>query len=1733
MSALMVLRRTLLLLTLIVFALPTQAFENPELAQQAQGYRQAITSKTKGGANLPAASTARAKATTDLDAGRREQAVAGFEQAIAQGLDETAVWLSLSQAWTLPPNPDRAKGMQAAYAALGKATTGIDRAAALFRIGALAEESDKPLIAIAAFEAGLKDNKVPKYARRHARLVQRFSLALKDVRLDFSRPAPRVCLEFSERLATGRTVKLEDYVKLAPNAPGPVAPQGQSLCVGGVDWGKTYDIEVLAGLPAASGAKLSATQKHKITVTDQTPALSFKSRGFILPREGDRDIALSSVNLERAYLKLYRVNDRNLVSQIGRGLFEMFFSLDNAETIRDQTGEQVWSGSIAIKSQRNQQVTTAVALGEIVKDPAPGVYVLTASKSSKSDDYEERYEDLAVQWIVVSDLGLTTFTGNDGIDVFVRGLNSAKPVADVEVTLYARNNSELGKARSGAQGRVHFARGLARGTGGNAPIAVMAYGNGDFAFHNLQRPAFDLSDRGVSGRMPPGPVDVFLYTERGIYRPGEIVQLAGLARDEAGVAVDGLTLTLKLIRPDGGEYSRQTARPAQLGGMTWPIQLSDSAQQGSWRVEALLDPAQPPVGRVEFVVDDFVPERLKVVAENAPASLRAGELKTLDLSVDFLYGAPGAGLTGEAEALVELDETPYPMHPGYRFGLVQERFAGKREQLEFPTTDARGKAKLPLRLTEVPETSKPLKANLQIAVFEPGGRATRIATAIPVATQPVAIGIKPKFSSGSVAEGEDAGFEVITVERDGKMVAAANLGWELYREEYYYQWYQRGGRWRYEWVLRDSVLQSGRLGVDGKTPAALTQSIGDWGRYRLEITDPATGAATSYRFFAGWTISPEAANSPDKLEVTADKASYTGNESAQIFIKSAFAGEALVTVMSDRLQRSELVSVGKEGARVSIPTDAAWGPGAYALVSVYRALGEKVQAPVPSRAVGLVWLARDTSSRTLAVALDSPGTVAPRQNIELPLQVRGVTAGQPAYLTLAAVDEGILQLTSFPSPKPEAHYWAKRRLGVEMRDDYRRLIDPANAERGALRTGGDGGAGGRGLPVVPIKSVALFSGIVQLDADGKARIPLALPDFNGKLRLMAVAWDQKAVGSGAGDVIVRDPLVADVNLPRFLAPADVARATLSLHNVAGGPGKYVATVGAKDAVKLAGESRIAVTLAAGERIGRAVALEGLEPGIGTVSLSVEGPGGFKVSREWQIAVRPAQALEHRLLSSQLTPNATLTVDSQLLNDFYPASASVGLSLSSRPSLDVTGLLKQLDKYPYGCLEQTVSRALPLLYFNDVSLLYGAGTQEPIRPRLDAAIRRVFDMQMPEGGFGLWSSRGDVEEWLSAFAMDFLGRARTLGFTVPAALYDQGLDRLRRQASTRGSDDIWQANARAYALYVLAREGVADVAALRYFHDNVLPKHHTALSEAQLGAALSFAGDTQRSNHALDLARRSIGGRWSRGDWYGSSIRDLAAYVVLWLEAKKPVDPILPLAERLARDAAERRWLSTQEQSWLLMAAHALGGQQKPLELKGNGIAVDVTKDPLNVTPTLDQVMRGFSIANAGQGPVFTKVSTQGVPKAPLPAASEGFNVVRTIHALDGKTADLAQVKQNDRLVVVLEGGVLTKLKHQALIVDLLPAGFEIEKSQLKGGGAEPGMKWLGDLTQAKHIEYRDDRFAAAADLGEGDREFRFAYMVRAITPGSFTLPATIIEDMYQPIYRARETTGKVTIAARD
>ncbi|HKW55536.1 MAG TPA: MG2 domain-containing protein, partial [Stellaceae bacterium] len=1012
--------------------------------------------------------------------------------------------------------------------------------------------------------------------------------------------------------------------------------------------------------------------------------------------------------------------------------------------LEQRSGAVAWQGEMPIAGHRNETVTTLFPLRQAIAERKPGVYVLIAEDAAQrrpragageDDAAPNDYRPRAVQWVIDSDIGLTSFSGADGLHVFARSLASALPIAGLRLSLVARDNEELAKATTDDDGHVRFDPGLLRGKGGAAAAALMAYGaDGDFTFQDVTRPAFDLSDRGVDGRAAPGPVDAFLYTDRGVYRPKETVEIMALLRDRQAEAIAGTPLTLVVRRPDGIVYRRVTLADQAVGAVHYPLALGEAVPHGHWQVNAFLDAKAAAVGHAEFDVEDFVPQLLKVTLTSAAAELKAGERLHVDAEARFLYGAPAAALEGEGEATLAADPAPFAAWRGYRFGLAQEKFQEKILPLDVPPTDAQGKTTAEASLTDLPASTLPLKAAIRVAIFEPGGRTTDSTLSLPLRTRPLLMGIHPRFAGGRAQTDGEAGFDIIAVDAEGRRLAHDGLDYQLVREVTEYNWYKRGRYWGFERSTHDVPVVEGKLNVPSDTPARFGRVL-SWGYYRLTVLDRQTGAATSLRFSAGWA-GALSEDRPDRAEVSADKERYQIGDTARLAIRPPAAGEALVVIANDRVLAAKRVALPAAGTTVEMPVTAAWGAGAYAIVAAYRPLADG-NAHAPVRAIGLAWLPIDPAPRTLRVTLDAPQRVLPRQKIDVPVTVSGAEAGK-AFVTLAAVDEGILQLTRFRSPAPDAFYFGKRRLAVDIRDDYGRLIE-AKGVLGALRSGGDAaGLGGPSLAAVPTRTVALFSGLVALDAEGHATIPLDLPDFNGELRLMAVAFDAHKLGMAEGHITVRDPVVSDVSLPRFLAPGDESRLTLDLHNVDGEAGTYRLRFDATGAVAFDAAAERETALASGERRRLSFPLRGGAPGIGTIAFHLAGPH-LDLQRQWQIAVRSPQSPVARESIAALAPGKTLTLDRQLLEDFVPGTGAVTLNVSSWRSFPLAGLLQSLDRYPFGCLEQTTSRAFPLLYFNDLALLGRVQQDRAIPARVQDAVDRVLDMQKANGHFGMWSA----------------------------------------------------------------------------------------------------------------------------------------------------------------------------------------------------------------------------------------------------------------------------------------------------------------------------------------------------------------------------------------------------------
>ncbi|MDS4031331.1 MAG: MG2 domain-containing protein [Candidatus Contendobacter sp.] len=1726
---------SLFALLALLLSASTHAFEDTPLAVAAAQYQQLIRDGRAAAGQSPDALLQQAS----QQAARKDwaAAIASQETAIAAGADPVGAWLGLSQLWQSrtdqSQNQDRERAQertrQAAWNAYQAARAPFERARALFRLGELYDRAKEPKQALAAFRAGLELEDNPRIAKRYQELADAHAFQIKGVEVESDSATPKICLQFSDDLAKDRQVHYEDYLVVEPAIQPAVSAQSQQLCVEGVRHGQSYTIKARAGIPSAAGEKTRATQDFTAKVEDRKPTLGFRGTAYVLPKASGQQLPLISVNLDQARVRVLRVNDRNLLQQIlDRRLSNPLDGYD-INRVAKNSGELLWEGTLTLASgERNQDVTTAIPVNEILLDPQPGIYIVAAEPVKEDPD---SYESRATQWLVVSDIGLFTMRGNDGLHVFARSLATAKPLAGLDLRLYARNNGELGKAVTDSKGYVRLDPGLLRGGGGREPALLMAYGNGDYNFLDLTKPAFDLSDRGVEGRAAPGAVDAFLYTERGVYRPGETVELMVLVRDSRGYALPDAPLTLKLFRPDEVEAGQPKPGQPALGGYHVQLPLALNARTGTWTVKAYADPKGEPVGQASFQVEDFVPQRLKLELSSTAPVLKLGEPAMVDINGRFLYGAPAANLKTEAEVVLNEDPNPYPTFPGYRFGLAQDSWTAKRFPLALAGTDAQGKAQAQVTLSETPDTSRPLQARVRVSLFEPGGRPVTRSLNLPYRAQPFAIGIKPRFGDDGVPLGQEAGFDVIALDPLGQPLAKSGLRADLVREDHQYYWYYGENRWDYKLVIRDSAPVTSRtLSVAAGQPAAFVHRIAEWGNYRLDVIDPGSGVASSVRFTVGWFETPgENTDTPDQMKVTLDQPRYQAGQTAKVFVRAPFAGEVLLNVVGDRLWLSKTVSAPAEGTTVELPIPAEWGPGVYVAATAFRPADNATQRG-PGRAIGVAWVGLDPGPRTLNVALTAPTEWKPRQTVDLPVTVTGLDAGQPAYVTVAAVDEGILQLTDFASPDPTRYFLGKRRLGMQLLDLYGKLIE-AGGRPGQLKVGGD--ADSRqldGSGVRTVKTLALFSGPVALDPSGQAKIPLVLPDFNGQLRLMAVAWDRNRLGRAEAAPLVRDPLVARVYLPRFLAPEDESRVTVTVQNLSAPPGEYHIRLSADGAAAVTEPAAFTFTVADSatqNSESRTFTLRGRQPGVGQVRLHLDGPNGFQLVRESEIGVRPAQAITTSRTAKRLNPNESLRIGDELLRDYLPSTGQARLSFSSRPNLNVPELLAELDRYPYGCLEQTTSRALPLLYFNQVAEVWVGqnATEAGLRARVQEAIQRILTLQDASGGFGLWSPDSNVENWLSAYAMDFLVRARQEQYLVPESAYRHGLKYLQEQLNT---DEFGEAQLgwRAYALYVLARVQQAAIGDLRYLHDNHLQKMPNALAQAQLGAALARYGELDRAKEAFTAALKRSGR--GEGRDYGSPLRDRAALLTLLVETGLLPEQVPPLAEQVAAEFNQRRYASTQEQAWLLLAAQALLKQPGRTQLAVDGQTT--TADPFYLTPTAAQRAKGLTLTNQGAQPAWYTLNLSGVPVAQQPPAREGFTLSRRYYTRAGKDVDPTQLHQNDLLVVVITGEAQGREEQQALVVDLLPAGLEIENARLAHNASTTEIAWLPDLTETLHTEFRDDRFVAALDFeAGGERKFTLAYLVRAVTPGVYRQPAVYVEDMYKPWQFGRGAMGTVKV----
>ncbi len=1023
-----------------------------------------------------------------------------------------------------------------------------------------------------------------------------------------------------------------------------------------------------------------------------------------------------------------------------------------------------------------------------------------------------------------------------------------------------------------------------------------------------------------------------------------------------------------------------------------------------------------------------------------------------------------------------------------------------------------------------------MQATVNINVGEAGGRAVTRQIKLPIAPAGPLLGVKRLDNAAGISG--SARFEIVAVDAEGNRIDAPGLSWTLARIETNYQWFSRDGRWDYETIRSERKAGDGVIDAKAGEAVSFTVPIEEYAQYRISVSKGGEEPTeTAFTFWNGWD-GGGSATAPDRLDVTLDAKGYAVGTAMKVQIAPRFAGKASLIVVGDRIETVAQVDVPQGGATVNIPVKAEWGAGAYMMVAAYRPMDAAARR-MPSRAVGLAWFDVNPDARKLSVAIDAAASIRPRGDLTIPVKLGGLQPGEEAYVTVAAVDIGILNLTGYTLPDPTGYYFGQRQMTAEMRDLYGYLIDGMQGEAGAIRSGGDAAALNTAAIPPTQAPFARYSGVVKVGPDGSASVTFDVPAFNGAARIMAVAWTKDRSGQAEKDVIIRDPVVATGTLPRFLAVGDQSRLFLDLNNVEGPAGDYTIDVDVSGPVTLpANALRRTLRLDAGGRAGVDVPVTAAGLGLAQFDVTLSGQG-LELKQSYVLKVQPSTQTVVRRSIQPLPPNggkAVLSAD--LLTELLPGSGSVAVSVAPLAALDVPALLASLDRYPYGCTEQTVSRALPLLYVNAIAEREDLPIDGDIDERINRAIDVVLSRQDSSGSFGLWGVGGS-DLWLDAFVADFLTRARERNFTVPQRGFEMVMDRLRNQVANASEINSDTSAGLAYAIYVLARNGRPVIGDLRYVADTKLADVSTPLAKAQIAAALAMLGDRSRATNvfrasiaALEAARDN--GR-SRPD-YGSKLRDGVGVLTLIAENGADRTDLVKTAAIVDQTRAVYSYTSTQEQSWMVLAAQAMRKEADAVSIDVDGRA---SKGAFYRVIRDGALQEGpVTITNTGANEAKLVVSVSGVPTTPEPAAERGYKVERKLFTLDGKEADPKAIRQNDRLVVVLTVTEQSAAFARLLLVDPLPAGLEIDNPALVDGNTVAALPWLKQEIYPATAEYRDDRFVAAFDRFQGQPPtFSVAYTVRAVSPGTYVHPGALVEDMYRPDLFGRTAFGSVTVQA--
>jgi uncharacterized protein YfaS (alpha-2-macroglobulin family) len=1450
---------------------------------------------------------------------------------------------------------------------------------------------------------------------------------------------------------------------------------------------------------------------------------------YYYPRRTAGIVPLQTRNLDEVKVSLSQLFPSNIHVALA--------SMEDGKTWDDFEGR--WAKTIAEKTIKVQntpdkRVTLPLDLKEMMPPDTRGVFGLQLSPGSNN------YSTKIVVW---TNIGLLAHWVNDEIVVFAHDLFSLVPIPGAKITVWSAKNQMMATTTTDDQG-VGQVRGLEKSLG--VPSLVVVETGDDFTFLKLAPRSDDAVP--VTEDMPKYDrtgYDAFMYSDRGLYRPGELIHARWIGRTNYGDALQAVPLQFELMNPKGSKLQTQAVTLSALGTGGLEIQTDRAWMTGKYTLSLKVPGNTTPVGTMQVNLEDFVPNRIKTDVAISGTQWMVREEQKITVTAENLFGGPASNRTATGNVILRKGKFEHPDLKGFSFTNDVDYMPEILPLGEAQTDDA-GSAAFTFAWQGSPKVSFPVQAVVRGEVSELGGRAVADTKEVLLLASSKLLGVNvARGGSGDVVD-----ITVAAVGPDGAPAAVPSVKVTLEREDwsYYVRRYSSYNEPKFTKTYapvetREVALTNGRGNLSVNLPEY------SWGYFRVRVSSSTTPMTSSQSFYKTWDgIELTETPRPSLIKLVLDKPTHNVGEEARVRIESPFDGRAVVVVQGDQFYRVLTAEVKDGAGEVSFPLDVQSAPNVWAEATVVHVAPKERMQVYPYSSFAMINVPVQDPARRIEVTLPGlPEEVRPAQEIQVAVETHGAD-GLPASaeVTVAAVDEGIHGILGYDNPDPWNYLQRSRQPDFRRAHFYDRVAYDFTPES----IGGDLAArlAKRGSTIGDnwIKPVALWSGTITTDADGKGLATFSVPEFNGQLRLVAVAAGSTATGAGSKNLYVRRPYILQASLPRFALPGDTFTGRATVFNTTDAPvTARVSWSGGGTITTEAGQADIAI---APKTDGNALAQFAAAKAVGQGSIAwqveiVDAAGTVldTLKQDMPLPVRPPAAYQLNNELAVLKAGET----KEFTNTFFVDDEQLELTLTvgNDPALRITNALKSLVDYPHGCVEQTTSRCLPLYLVRKSSALVDSTLAEnaKVDVMLKQGIARLFSMQVAGGGLGYWPGATSPNRYGSVYALHFLALVqRDREIPLPESNFKALQEYVRLVGNETSDSSSSGLYLRAYAHYVLALNGDAEaLKQIERFDGITMPSSARYL----LAAAIALnTNDPERVKKYLATAPSEEYIDFERGGTLNSETRNAAVKLLALVQMGAGEAQLAPLVDTLTRYLSEQRYYVTQEAAFVCAA---LGTYLERFKAEPGAAMATVTgpDGAKELRSGEHTVLRHkgpggkFTVANTGTASVYVNFAGAGLPLTPATeATAEGVKLARAVKTASGALKEDSTYAQGDTYVVELSVEAPTALENLVL-VDLLPAGFEIENPRLDDaqvatadeseegegeGGEGEGSRTVEDNVASatpSYLDVRDDRLVLAFNkLPEGSHTFR--YLVRAVTPGAYQQPGAVVECMYDAKVRA-------------